>query len=274
MTLICWVIAQTGVHAKFEVASVKQAAPNAQGMSVVPGPGGGINITNVTLKQLMTIAFSVQPFQISGGPAWLDSAQYDIVAKPETRPKQDETRLMIQSLLEERFQLVFHRETKEGPVFAMVLARKDGKLGSSLVQSKEGGCTLMDPSSPVAVSARSCGWMLMSGPSFEATSIPLANMLPMLSRYLGHPVIDKTGLNGKFDISVHWGPDYGGARAGRGNGGQTATSDTSIFTAFQEASSAESVGNWEALGSCLVEKSPELPARRIKRALLRFLAVI
>jgi uncharacterized protein (TIGR03435 family) len=80
--------------------------------------------------------------------------------------------------------------------------------------------------------------MLMSGPSFEAISIPLTNMLPMLSRHLGRSVIDKTGLEGKFDISVYWGPDGGRTRGGRGSGGDApasgATADNSIFAAFQE----------------------------------------
>jgi uncharacterized protein (TIGR03435 family) len=245
-------LAQTNARPKFEVASIKPAAPNAQGTSVRPGPGGGVNVINMTLKQLMAIAFGVQAFQISGGPSWLDSVHYDIIAKPETKPEQDEIPPMIQSLLEERFQLAIHREVKELPVYALVLARKDGNLGSNLVESKEGSCTPMDPSSPLpqpinlgrsgrggnTATTRLCGWMLMSGPSLEAIGIPLASMLPMLSRHLGRPVIDKTGLEGKFDISVDWGPGGGSARAGRGGRGEAPTVgaavDTSIFVAFQE----------------------------------------
>jgi len=65
----------------FEVATIKPAAPDARGRFISPGPGGGIRITNMTLKDIVEFAWSVQPFQLSGGPAWLDSVHYDIVAK-------------------------------------------------------------------------------------------------------------------------------------------------------------------------------------------------
>jgi uncharacterized protein (TIGR03435 family) len=248
--LNCGAIAQTDARPRFEVASIKPAAPNAQEMFLRPGPGGGVNAINMTLKELVAIAFNVQVYRISGGPLWLDSVHYDIIAKPEAKPKPDEIPAMVQSLLEERFQLATHREMREFPVYAMVLARKDGKRGPGLVESKEGSCTPMDdPYGPLPnpgrsarggtnTTTRACGWMLMSGPSFEAIGIPLTSMLPILSRHLGRSVIDKTGLEGKFDISVHWGTDGGGARGGRGSGDKTptagATTDDSIFSAFQE----------------------------------------
>src|ERR1035438_9136549 len=107
--------AQTDQHVEFEVASIKPAAPDARGMFIRPGPGGGIRVTNMTLKELMVIAYRIQPFQISGGPAWLDSAHYDVIAKPEKKPQQGEIQLMLQSLLADRFQLTVRRETKELP---------------------------------------------------------------------------------------------------------------------------------------------------------------
>src|SRR5271169_2652300 len=96
----------------FEVASIKPSAPDARGMFIRPGPGGGVSITNMTLKEMIVIAWRVQPFQISGGPPWLDSLHYDVIAKPEAKPKQGEISLMLQSLLQERFQLTLRHETK------------------------------------------------------------------------------------------------------------------------------------------------------------------
>jgi uncharacterized protein (TIGR03435 family) len=206
-------IAQTDSHPEFEVASVKPAAPDARGMFIRPGPGGGVSITNMTLKELIVIAYRIQRFQISGGPAWLDSVHYDIIAKPEAKPKQGEIPLMLQALLADRFQLTIHRETKEFPVYALVLARKDGKLGPGLVAAKEGGCTPPDPNQrlpppePGKLPSLSCGQMMMSPRQLRVVSGPLANMIMPLSRFLGRTVIDQTGLTGNFDISLDWTPD-------------------------------------------------------------------
>jgi uncharacterized protein (TIGR03435 family) len=78
-------IAQTDARPEFDVASIKPAAPDARGMFIRP-MAGGITITNMTLKEMMAMAYRILPFQISGGPAWFDSARYDIAAKSETRP--------------------------------------------------------------------------------------------------------------------------------------------------------------------------------------------
>src|SRR5271168_3913312 len=82
--------AQGDARPEFEVASIKPAAPDARGMYIRMAPGGRINITNMSLKEIMVQAWRVQPYQISGGPAWLDSARYDISAKPENSPKEGE----------------------------------------------------------------------------------------------------------------------------------------------------------------------------------------
>jgi uncharacterized protein (TIGR03435 family) len=116
----------------FEVASIKPAAPDEHRMFIGPGPGGGISVTNMTLKQMIHRAWRIMPFQISGGPAWIDSTRYNVVAKPEKKPAPEETTRMLQALLKDRFQLVIHSETKEMPVYVLVLARKDGKLGEHL----------------------------------------------------------------------------------------------------------------------------------------------
>jgi uncharacterized protein (TIGR03435 family) len=204
--------AQTGPAPKFDVASIKPAAPGGRGMFIRPMPGGRVNVTNMTVKQLIMIAYRMQPFQVSGGPAWIDSLHYDIEAKPDTPVKQSDWPVMLQALLADRFQVTLHRETKELPIYALVLARKDGKLGPGMVESKEGGCTPFDPSKPPAPSEPGksqtfCGTMQMSPRRLNAINVPVENIIPMLSRILGRSVIDKTGLTGNFDITMDFTPD-------------------------------------------------------------------
>jgi bla regulator protein blaR1 len=237
------VSAQNDAHPEFEVASIKPAAPDARGTFIRMVPGGRVNITNMPLKELMVLAWRIQPFQISGGPSWIDSARYDISAKPEKSPKPDELQAMLQALLADRFQLKIHRETKELPIYALVVARKDGKLGPQLSESKEGGCTQPDPSKPPPpiepgkLPQLGCGGMMMSPRQLRAASIPVENMIPMLSRLLGRTVVDKTGLTGKFDISLEWTPDETQALQMPPEAPKPPPSDAagpSIFTALQE----------------------------------------
>jgi uncharacterized protein (TIGR03435 family) len=228
--------------AQFEVASIKPAAPGEVGMYVLPGPGGGIRITNMTLKEMIVWAWRMQPFQISGGPSWLDSVHYDVVAKPESKPTRSELAQMLQALLKDRFQLTSHTETKELPVYALVLAKKDGKFGPGLKEAKDGSCTPPDPSVPPGLPLQggppslSCGQFMMNATRFTAVSIPLSRMIPMLSRTLGRVLLDKTGLSGNFDITVQWTPDQNpGLRFSADASNLGANTDgPSIFTAFQE----------------------------------------
>lgn len=241
LLLNCSALAQT--KTEFEVASIKPSAPDARGMFIRPGPGGGVSITNMTLKELMVLAWRVQPFQISGGPPWLDSAHYDVTAKPETRPQPTELPVMLQSLLEDRFQLAIHRESKELPIYALVVSRKDGKLGPGLTESREGGCTPPDPNKPPPPPkpgeppTLGCGGMFMSPRGINAVSVPVGNMVPMLSRLLGRTVVDKTGLTAKFDIKAEWTPDETlGFQPPPGAlpPPPTDSAAPSLFTAFQE----------------------------------------
>jgi uncharacterized protein (TIGR03435 family) len=232
-------LAQDVKGPQFEVASIKPAAPDARGMFIRPSPGGRVTVTNMTLKELITIAYRIQPYQISGGPAWLGSARYDISAKAENTLKDGELQPMLQALLADRFQLTLRRETKELPIYALVLARKDGKLGPKLIESKEGGCTVPDftkPPAPPEPGKKYCGQQMMSPRSLTANSVPIANIVPMLARMLGRTVIDKTGLTGKYDISAEWAPDEALMLPSSPDGARPVSdgSGPSIFTALQE----------------------------------------
>lgn len=235
--------AQTDKRPEFEVATIKPAAPHERGMFIRTNTGGLVTITNMTLKELVVLAWRVQPYQISGGPSWLDSVHYDISAKAEENFKQTEIGLMIQSLLADRFQLAVHHETKELPIYALVVARKDGKLGPRLTVSKEGGCTTYDsahpppPPAPGKPPALGCGGMMMGPRQMRATSIPVAQLTSPLGRFLGRTVLDKTGLTGNYDLVLDFTLDDAQmVQMLPPDAPRPAASDSgpSIFTALQE----------------------------------------
>jgi bla regulator protein blaR1 len=232
---------------QFEVASVKPAAPDQRGMFIRPGANGGININNMPVKEMITLAWRIQPYQITGGPSWIESARFDIEATGNHKLNRDEMPLMIQSLLADRFQLKVHHETKELPIYALVLANKDGKLGPQLSESKEGSCTQFDPSKPPPPPdpgkppVMGCGGMMMGIDRVTAAAIEVSQLAPMLSRTLGRTVVDKTGLTGKFDINMQWTPDQAQLQSLPGGGAppglpqpQFDPNGPTLFTALQE----------------------------------------
>ena len=192
---------------QFEVASIKPSAAGQAGTFIRPGANGGVNISNMSVKEVITLAWRIQPFQISGGPSWMESAHYDISAKPDHKPNPNEMARMLQSLLADRFQLKTHHETKELPVYALVLANKDGRLGPQLTKSKE-GCVMYDtshpppPREPGKIPALGCGGMFIGITGVQARAIAIDELMPMLARRLGRTIIDKTKLTGKFDIKL------------------------------------------------------------------------
>lgn len=228
---------------KFDVASIKPAAPTEHFMfGVRLMPGGGINAANVTLKLLIQNAYGVDDFQISGGPGWIETARYNIEAKPDSPADPNEWREMLKNLLADRFRLVLHRETRETPVYALVLARKDGKLGSGMIESKQGGCVARDSSKPLRPPGPGeppfCGNVLMGASQLIATASTAGDMAPMLSRIVRRKVIDKTGLTGKYDFTLKYTPDEN-QRAMMSPPGMPppAPADSSgptLFTALQE----------------------------------------
>ncbi len=202
--------AQSGEKPRFEIASIKPAA-GGQGMFIRMNPGGRLSVSNMPLKELIVLAYRIMPFQISGGPPWIESARFDIEAKPEVAPKQGDIQPMLQALLAERFNFVLRRESREMPVYALVLARKDGKLGPKLTEPQTGSCFERDPTKDIAEQAKSgarpCGMMRMGLGEFTGSSIPLDNLCATLSRMLERTVINKTGLTGKYDVALEFAPD-------------------------------------------------------------------
>jgi uncharacterized protein (TIGR03435 family) len=223
------------IRPEFETASIKPAAPDERATVIAMPPGGRLEIMNMTLKAMIENAYSIQPYQISGGPAWLDTDHYDISAKAGIAVKREEVLLRLQSLLADRFSVLVRREVKQLPVYALVIARKDGKLGRGLVESKKGGCVEPDPTNPFAVDPmRLCGNFALGPDGVTLVSAPIATLTPLLSRVLGRTVLDQTGLAKNFNISIEWTPDQAIAMRPPPNGGPPDSAGASIFTVFRE----------------------------------------
>jgi len=179
----------------------------------------GYSASNIDLKSLIANAYGVRPEQISGGPSWIDSNHYDIEAKivpadgaalqPLTKERRN---LMLRSLLADRFKLVVHTETKEQPIYELVVA----KSGSKLQPAKSDQPTRM----------------IMSGSGkFSMETAQISALIYQLSPQLGRPVIDKTGLTGNYEIKLEWARDSGSASS---DAAPSDASAPSIFTAVQE----------------------------------------
>jgi uncharacterized protein (TIGR03435 family) len=211
--LFCLAALAQDKRPEFEVASIKPAAPDQRNILIGMAPGGRVNVTNMSLKDMIVLARRILPSQISGGASWMDTERYDIVARPEKTPAQNEIPLMIQSLLADRFQLKMHQETKEVAIYALVMARTDGKPGPQLIEAAEGSCQQRDPTNratppePGKPLQQFCGAMRMGRGSLTGTSVPVKDLAPLFGRLLGRQVVDKTDLSGKYNISLEWTPD-------------------------------------------------------------------
>jgi len=228
---------------KFDEASIKPATPGRGFFfGVRPMPGGRVNAANVTLKMLIQRAYDIQDFQVSGGQGWIETTRYNIEAKPDSPVAPNEWKGMLQNLLADRFHLAFHRETKRLPVYALALARKGGKLGPGMVESKEGGCVARDPSRPGPPDPGQppfCGNVLGGSSQLTGTAATPGDIAPMLSVYVGREVLDKTGLARKYDITLKFTPDENQLARWRMPGAQPLpapadASGPSLFTALQE----------------------------------------
>ena len=212
-----------------ELASVKlNRSGDAQ--TFVQFPPGKFTATAATPELLIELAYDVLGFQLTGEPSWISSEKYDIDAKIEdlsdhtrTPPEERERkrRLVIQSLLAERFTLTVTRETKNLPIYALVIARNDPKLASMTLKPSVSANTDLDK--PM---------MKLRRGQLTMTDAPLSKLAHELSRQLGRRVVDKTGLKGNYDLTLNWQPDN---RRPMPNGiGDMNSSGSSIFSAIQE----------------------------------------
>jgi len=215
----------TSAKPEFTVATIKPSRPDA--------PRGGygfrgqdVTTTNVTVNWMIKLAYNLHARQIVGGPAWLDSAKYDTVGRPDTpgQPSRDQMKLMIQGLLADRFQLKFHIEKRELPVYAMIVP----KTGTKITVSAG------DPNAfPGIGFGQGPGVLSLVGRNTTLDGV--ANALQ--SNILDKPVVNQTGLTGRYDFLLKFTPDPSqAANFGGLAPGNAADPDAppDIFSAFQE----------------------------------------
>ena len=222
------VVAQTPAGPAFEVASVKPSNPNPDPTNplntialMLPQPGGRLRATNVPLRMLIMAAYELkQDAQLSGGPPALLAAKYDITARAANTETtwMKELPQLLRTLLADRFKLKAHTESRELPVYDLVLARSDGRLGPELKPSQS-DCSKAEEAGAEQVAAlakgdvtsfvgkpRTCSvstdpsggplnlWMRGDGQEMKS-------LVEVLSQFTGRTVRDKTGLTGRYDFA-------------------------------------------------------------------------
>ncbi|MGD0368609.1 MAG: M56 and DUF3738 domain-containing protein [Acidobacteriaceae bacterium] len=229
---------------EFAVASIKPDKSGTNMFRIMFGPDG-FTATNVPLKHLIREAFSVNDDQIAGEPAWVSSTSFDVDAKVDSADVPamknltfDQRRQMIRSLLADRFALKTHEETKELPVYMLVIA----KGGPKLHEAKPGDTYPNGLNGPDGQHGGAGMMMFNASGQITAQGVLMSNLTRLLSQQTGRTVIDKTGLMGKYDFTLQMPPmkgpmpmppAAGNGPAGGDDGGDD-SSGPSIFTALQE----------------------------------------
>jgi uncharacterized protein (TIGR03435 family) len=233
---------------RFEVASVKRSTEDSGKVRVGDQvwtsvgasfkPGGAFEAVNATLGSFIRLAYGLREFQTVGAPEWVDTDRFDIQARAPQGAVESEAPRRLQALLAERFALKVHLETRDRPIYALVLARANGSLGPRIRESQgppaaaglaaaSGQCTPPGPTGPTSI--RLCGVTMAA---LVDTFLPI---------YTGRRVVDRTGLTGGFDLALHFdnrpipgvGPGGGLPRSPQA-AEPAATDAVSIFTALEE----------------------------------------
>ena len=197
---------------QFDVVSIRPNHSNSSGGGMRPIAGGFAG-SSLSVGILIQAAYDVKPWQIFGGPEWVKTDGYDIEAKSEGNPDFKQKLEMLRPLLADRFQLKFHRETRQMPVYSLVVAK--------------GGPRLQPTADGVS------GYFTAGRGLIQGRAVEIPTLANLLGGSLGQSVVDKTGLTGHFDIKLEWTPTEGERnytfddRPLDGGG-------SSIFTALQE----------------------------------------
>jgi uncharacterized protein (TIGR03435 family) len=219
--------------AAFDVASIKPNNSGAVGEQVrfFP-PSGRVAMTNVTARRMIINAYQLQDQQLAGGPGWITSEHFDINANSDAANLSPMDRwMMVRALLADRFKLKMHTESRELPVFALVLARKDGQFGEHL-KAVTPDCKAPPASQPFDPSRPGMCGVIMGGPGrIDLRGVTMDVVAAQLSARVGRLVVNRTGLSGRFDFALDFAP-----QALRADAADAAPADTgpSIFTAVQE----------------------------------------
>jgi uncharacterized protein (TIGR03435 family) len=197
----------------FEVVSVKpmKALPGREHWSNSP-VSGHFTTTNITVQALIENAYFLQVFQIINAPSWTTADRFAIDAKGAPFNTAEQFKSRLQGILTDRFKIAVHYETREMPIFALVLARPDGRLGPDLrrsdidcVEVARTRDSTPRPASPTATEP--CTKKRPEAYLWVAGSLPLASLAEDLTSEMKRTVLDRTGLPGAFDYRLRWSPD-------------------------------------------------------------------
>jgi uncharacterized protein (TIGR03435 family) len=233
----------------FDVVAVKPFQQKDGGMSMMTRfTPNGVTAQGPSLHMLIRMAYGLEDNQILNEPAWLGSDSFEVDAKMDEETTAAFNKLngkdqmkarehMMQGMLADRFKLGSHKETRDLPIFNLVVA----KGGPKFKEAKEGDTY---PNGMKGPDGHGGGGMIMVGPdTLTMQGGEVKSMVSILSDQLGHHVIDKTGLTGKYDVSLKWAPQdrqglemKGAANSGGESGGAAPAeaSGPSIFAALQE----------------------------------------
>jgi uncharacterized protein (TIGR03435 family) len=243
MRLLALILALSAQAAprSFEVASVKPRDPANPRSMMVGDPSGRFTTMNIPVVMLIRTAYGLQNDQVVGGPDWIRTEGFNITAKAPDGTPVTAMGPMIESLLADRFQLTFHREKRELPVYALVKARSDGSLGPRMTPNP---CVwdFTKPPAPPKPGEPQCGNISEGFGRMTLNAMPVPVFLQYLAPKLNRVVVDRSGLTGNFDIELQWTPDQLPARPPgapadqpiRVNGVEIDPNGPSLFTALQE----------------------------------------
>jgi uncharacterized protein (TIGR03435 family) len=200
--------------AAFDAASIKLNR-SGSGSSSIRSSTGRVTMENVSVKKVTLWSQGIpddREYALTG-PDWLATERFDIQATFPAEAQQMQVRLMMQSLLAERFKLALHHESRQLPIYVLVVAKNGPKLRAA-------------PGDQSRTSGRSG--------RLQATATTIQKLADLLARMTGQPVINETNLNGAFDFNLEWSPDETEKLNGPVEGAPAAASGPSLFAALQE----------------------------------------
>lgn len=203
----------------FEVVSIKANKSGDFPAPIATSPGGRFTATNVPARALILYAYQMLGFQLDGGPSWLGADRFDITAKAQDEASPEQIRLMLRTLLADRFKLKVRRETRELALYDLVVSRRDGKLGPQLRRA-EPDCSSVAPvigAPPDPSRPPTCGYLgpapgvsLAAGRSnMSFRGLTMEAFARFLVPMFRRGVTDRTGLTGYFDGDFDFTSEFG-----------------------------------------------------------------
>jgi uncharacterized protein (TIGR03435 family) len=218
---------QTG-RREFDVASIKRTTDESGG-SILRSPGG-LTATDTEFSRLLEMAFQTRLLDLSRVPDSLRSQHFDISARAAGRISGDQYWEMLQTLLDDRFKLKYHRDTKDSQLYVLIPAKTGAARGPKLIPSADAECPMN------ATSSSFCGVSAIPG-SMVGQRVTMARIARELSPFAGRPVQDRTGLAGSFDFTLIWTPVQNSSNDGGSkllNGTPLDSSRPDFFSAVRE----------------------------------------